>query len=92
MSAERCICRTSSAPLQWQGLHTLLDQNPSIDWRRVSIIDATNRGAVNIGELPPNTAFLLLQAYQRLVRILPDGEERHALPLLETGLHSAMRR
>ena len=33
----------------------------------------------------------LLKAYQRLVRILPIGEERRALALLESGLHSAIQ-
>jgi hypothetical protein len=74
-------------------LRGLLDANREIDWRTaalhdVRVLDGLDWGPAGArrGELLP-----LLQAYQRLARILPEAEQRRALPLLEAGLHSAIQ-
>lgn len=64
--------------------------NPSVDWRAVAL-DAAGLEALNWRELERQIVVPLLKAYQRLLRILPSGEERRALPLLESGLHSAIQ-
>jgi hypothetical protein len=72
-------------------LRTLLAANLSTDWREVAIDDAAERGLLQHCGLPSTTTLALLKAYQRVIRILPKGEEHRALPLLESGLHSAIQ-
>src|SRR5262245_32156969 len=72
------------------GLQRLSEANPLVDWRAVALDDA-GLDALSWRELERETLVPLLKAYQRLVRILPPGEERRALPLLESGLHSAIQ-
>jgi hypothetical protein len=73
------------------GLQCLIDTNPSVDWRMIALDDQLALAAFDWRELEPEAMTPLLKAYQRLVRILPPGEERRALPLLESGLHSAIQ-
>lgn len=81
------------SPAVLVGLRTFLDSNPKVDWRAAVLDDPRVLDGLEWGpagsrrdELPP-----LLRAYQRLVRVLPAGEERRALLLLEAGLHSAIQ-
>lgn len=71
-------------------LQRLIDANASVDWRAIAL-DRVGQGALDWRELDPEAMMPLLKAYQRLVRILPPGEERCAMPLLESGLHSAIQ-
>lgn len=84
-SATLKITRTDLA-----GLHQLIVINPSVDWRTVAL-DEAGLAALDWRELEREALVPLVKAYQRLVRILPPGEERRALPLLESGLHSAIQ-
>jgi hypothetical protein len=68
----------------------LIEANPSIEWRAIALDDA-GLAALDWRELEREALVPLVKAYQRLVRILPVGEERRALPLLESGLHSAIQ-
>ncbi|HEX8110984.1 MAG TPA: hypothetical protein VF516_24795 [Kofleriaceae bacterium] len=72
-------------------LKQLIEMNPSIDWGAVVLDDPGRRAAIDWRELDPETMVPLVKAYQRLMHILPPGEERRALPLLESGLHSAIQ-
>jgi hypothetical protein len=68
-------------------LREVLDVNRSIDWRTV-VLDGGGTAAI------PGLAHALvdsLKAYQRILRILPPGEDHRAIPLLESGLHSAIQ-
>jgi hypothetical protein len=68
----------------------LIRRNAAIDWRAIAL-DRAGLDALDWLDLEPAEMTPLLKAYQRLVRILPPGEERRALPLLESGLHSAIQ-
>jgi hypothetical protein len=72
-------------------LRALLAANPAIDFRLAVLDDETTQRALDFGGLSPDIALPLLEAYQRLLRVLPVGEEGRALPLLEIGLHSAIQ-
>lgn len=69
----------------------LLAANPTIDWRLAPLDGERALGLLDLCGISPAVALSLLQAYQRLVRVLPVGEERRALPLLQRGLHSAIQ-
>jgi len=72
-------------------LQRLIEANPSVDWRAIALHDTGALDALDWCELEPEMVTPLLKAYQRLVRILPASEERRALALLESGLHSAVQ-
>lgn len=72
------------------GLQCLVEANPSVDWRAVAL-DESGLAALDWRELEREALMPLVKAYQRLVRILPPGEDRRALPLLGSGLHSAIQ-
>jgi hypothetical protein len=72
-------------------LQRLLEANPAVDWRAIALDDPGALDALEWRGLLREAMLRLLQAYQRLVRILPPGEERRALPLLGSGLHSAIQ-
>lgn len=74
-------------------LKDVIDANETVDWRAFSFIDPTQLQTLNWREHQSQQAELLplLKAYQRLLHILPPGEERRALPLLGAGLHSAIQ-
>jgi hypothetical protein len=72
-------------------LQRLIEVNPSVDWRAVALDGPGALDALEWLELKPEGVMPLLKAYQRLVRILPASEEHRALPLLESGLHSAIQ-
>jgi hypothetical protein len=82
---------TRTSTIDLAGLKGLIEANPSVDWRFVALDGEQTQSTIDLRGLPPNTALRLLRAYQRLVRILPIGEEHHALPLLASGLHSAIQ-
>lgn len=74
-------------------LRDLVASNATVDWREIALNDpkaldglAWGTAATRRDELVP-----LLKAYQRLVRLLPAGEEGRAFPLLGDGLHSAIQ-
>lgn len=74
-------------------LSGILGSNVLIDWRSFSFDDSTlSRDLVwQDLEVDREAVVPLLKAYQRVLRILPGGEEHRALPLLESGLHSAVQ-
>ena len=72
-------------------LRCLIEANPSVDWRAAALDGPGSADVLAWGDLEPKVMTPLLKAYQRLVRILPVGEEARALPLLESGLHSAIQ-
>jgi hypothetical protein len=80
------VSRVALAELQY-----LLDVNASIDWRVIALGDPGTLDALAWCDLEPKTMTPLLKAYQRLVRILPNPQEHRALPLLQSGLHSAVQ-
>src|SRR5678815_5697765 len=80
MSVTLNRSRTALAALQ-----RLIVANPSVDWRAIAL------GALDWCEQEPAVMLPLLKAYQRLLYILPASEDRRALPLLESGLHSAIQ-
>jgi hypothetical protein len=73
------------------GLGRLIEANPSVDWRGIALDAPTALDALVWCELEREAMTSLQDAYQRLVRILPAAEERRALRLLESGLHSAIQ-
>lgn len=79
------VSRAALAGLQW-----LIEANPAVDWRAIAL-DEAGLAALDWRELEREAMVPLVKAYQRLVRILPPGEEPRALPLLESGLHSAIQ-
>lgn len=72
-------------------LSALLSANASVDWRAVDLDHTETQRALDLSGLAPDTAVALLKAYQRILRILPASEDRRALPLLASGLHSAIQ-
>jgi hypothetical protein len=72
-------------------LPSLLAANSSLDWRQISIEAAADRGEIVFIDMPRESALAQLLAHQRILRILPAGEEHRALPLLSAGLHSAIQ-
>lgn len=80
----------SVSQMALDGLKCLIEANQSVDWRAIAL-DEARLDALEWRELEPEAVTPLLKAYQRLVRILPVSEERRALPLLESGLHSAIQ-
>lgn len=72
-------------------LRRLLRSNPSIDWRNVDFDSKELHRRVVPEPLALADALSLLASYQRLLRILPVGEDERALPLLERGIHSAIQ-
>ncbi len=72
-------------------LQTLLRSNPTTDWRRFVLDTEASLSTLELDGVSPHVALPLLQAYQRIVRILPPGEERRAEALIDAGLHSAIQ-
>lgn len=75
-----------------RALEELLRMNPSVDWRAHSQPDPLSFVSLR---MPPEADRLAvvsaLKGYQRLLAVLPQGEEGRALPLLKAGLHSAVQ-
>ncbi|OJH33893.1 hypothetical protein [Cystobacter ferrugineus] len=86
VSVTKSVSRAALAELQ-----RLIEANPSVDWRAIALDSPAELNALEWHELEPEAVVPLLKAYQRLVRILPESEERRALPLLESGLHSSIQ-
>jgi hypothetical protein len=72
------------------GLRRLIEANPLVVWRVVAL-DDPGLAALDWRELEREALVPLVKAYQRLVRILPPGEDQRALPLLDSGMHSAIQ-
>src|SRR4029079_902537 len=74
-------------------LMRVLDANKQVEWRTISFDDPTLLASLSWQAVEAERAALvpLLRAYQRVLRVLPAGEEHRALPLLEVGLHSAIQ-
>jgi hypothetical protein len=72
-------------------LPTLLSANPELDWREVKLDHAAGSGGLQLAELSPSVALPLLQAYQRILHILPATQEQRAAALIASGLHSAIQ-
>jgi hypothetical protein len=72
-------------------LQQLIGANSSVEWRVIALDDPAALAALEWRALEPPVMTPLLKAYQRLLRILPASEDRCALPLLESGLHSAIQ-
>jgi hypothetical protein len=70
-------------------LEDFLRANPH-DWRACSLVDPAFLQGL---QWPASREELLplLKAYQRLLGVLPPGEERRAMPLLGLGIHSALQ-
>lgn len=83
---ERMTLATSNP--QVQALEEFLRANEALDCRAAPLTDPaflqTLRWPGPTAELVP-----LVKAYQRLVFVLPEGEERRALRMIERGLLSA---
>jgi hypothetical protein len=85
MSVTLMVSRSTLEELQH-----VIEANPLVDWRAIAL-DQPGLDALEWCALERETLAPLLKAYQRLLRILPPAEERRALPLLESGLHSAIQ-
>lgn len=72
-------------------LWRLLRSNPEIDWRAADLGSEELRCRVAPDPVTAADVLALLAAYQRLLRILPSGEEERALPLIQSGIHSAIQ-
>jgi len=72
-------------------LQCLIDANPSIDWRTIALGDGSALDALDWCDLDPEAVMPFVKAYQRLVRILPAGEDHRAPALIASGLHSAIQ-
>lgn len=74
-------------------LQYLIVANGSVDWRSFSFGDPDLLQKLRWPEHAGEREHMLpwLMAYQRMLRILPPGEERRALPLLTAGFHSALQ-
>jgi hypothetical protein len=73
------------------GLQHMIEANSEVDWRAI-VLDAPGAlSALDWCDLEPKVMTPLLKSYQRLLRILPVSEDFRALPLLESGLHSAIQ-
>lgn len=74
-------------------LRPILDANIDIDWRVFSFVTQSQLQTLKLPEQGDERERLipLLKAYQRLLLVLPVGEEARALPLLGAGLHSAIQ-
>jgi len=74
-------------------LMRVLDANKQVEWRTISFDDPTLLASLSWQAVEAERAALvpLLRAYQRVLRVLPAGEEHRALPMLEAGLHSAIQ-
>lgn len=73
------------------GLRHLVEANPAVDWRTITLNDAQSLDVLDWCGLEREALTPLLRAYQRLAHILPVSEERRALALLGSGLHSAIQ-
>lgn len=72
-------------------LRSLLDANAGVDWRAVALTNSEIHVALVLCGLRSRETLPMLKAYQRVLRILPPTEDHRALPLLESGLHSAVQ-
>ena len=72
-------------------LQRLVDANPSTDWRLIGLDSEDVPAGLDFCGLQGEIALPALRAYQRLVRVLPVGEEDRAYALLASGLHSAIQ-
>jgi len=74
-------------------LKRILGANDTVDWRTMSFDDPSQLQALQWQghDNEQEALLLLLKGYQRLIRILPIGEEARALPMLGAGLHSAVQ-
>lgn len=71
-------------------IQRLVAANSGIAWRSVSLDGGFER-TLHLCEMESAAAISILKAYQRILRILPPTEEQRAIPLLESGLHSAIQ-
>jgi hypothetical protein len=72
-------------------LQYLIDANTAVDWRAIALDDRSALDALEWCDLDPDAVMPLVKAYQRLLRILPVGEDQRALALIGSGLHSAIQ-
>jgi hypothetical protein len=71
-------------------LQYIIEVNKSSDWRVTSFADpSVLRRPEQDGS--QNNVIPLLNAYQRILRILPVHDDHLALPLLRAGFHSAIQ-
>src|SRR5262249_19108853 len=83
----------NATPEALLGLRAALDANSAADWRAFSFMEPAQLQTLKLPEAEDEREQLIpfLKAYQRLLFILPVGEESRALPLLGAGLHSAIQ-
>ncbi|HEU4405625.1 MAG TPA: hypothetical protein VFS43_10075 [Polyangiaceae bacterium] len=74
-------------------LERVIEGAGAIDWRATSLEGSgPAEAALRHGDGADGGEIVeLLRAYQRLLRVLPAGEEARALPMLGAGLHSAVQ-
>jgi hypothetical protein len=74
-------------------LQYIIEVNKSVDWRTFSFGSPSQLQSICWQEHEGEREALLplLKAYQRLLHILPVGQEHRSLPLLLSGLHSAIQ-
>jgi hypothetical protein len=72
-------------------LKAIIDGNLLIDWRLAPLNDPGFLATIELHSVAQSRALPLLEAYQRILRVLPAGEETRAKGLLDAGLHSAIQ-
>lgn len=88
MSTPFGVTNEALAKLQY-----IIEVNKTVDWRAFSFENPNQLRALRWQEHEGEREALLplLKAYQRVLHILPVGKEYHSLPLLLSGLHSAIQ-
>jgi hypothetical protein len=72
-------------------LMRLLEANQGLEWRTIALTGDAALDALRWDGVDPAAGAGLLKAYQRILRVLADGEEARAMPLLKAGFESALQ-
>ena len=84
---------SSDLEIDLDKLNTFLKQNEAVDLRSVDLLHLTTTDEFAWAELAPDRESLIpqLKAYQRMLRVVPEGREDLAKKLLESGFHSSLQ-
>ena len=84
---------SSTATIDLKNLKAFLKKNKNVDFRTADLLHASTLDTYKWTGLKTNKEDLInqLKAYQRLLRVIPNGQEDLAIKLLQSGFQSALQ-
>ncbi|MBE7383697.1 MAG: hypothetical protein F6J95_020040 [Leptolyngbya sp. SIO1E4] len=84
---------SNTAKINIKNLKSFLRKNKKVDFRTADLLHSSNLDTYKWTGLEDDKESLIeqLKAYQRLLRVVPDGQENLAQKLLESGIQSSLQ-